>query len=181
MSAASLLAARVAFLAAARPSLTYVRHHRIDWTAAEKATGGVFLAPITTDRTWFDFTPAGLLAAVCEVRDADGEAVVDLLAWSVDDPHRWWTAVGGAVVLGEAYAANPNTGLCGEPLRIFRTPLSWLRAECAGIVLLDPTRAGRWLIHSARTVAAEDTRHAAEIQRLMKAAGPRILVKARAA
>ena len=177
MSAAAILSARVVFLAAARPSLTYVRQHKIDWTAAEKATGGVFLAGIVTDRAWFDFAPDGFDAAVCEVRDTDGETVVDLLAWSVDDPHRWWTAVGAGVVLGEAWAANPNTGLCGEPLRIFRTPLGWLQGDCAGIVLLDPARAGRWLLDAARTVAAEDRSHAAEVHGLMKAAGPKIFVR----
>ena len=181
MIAAALLSARVAFLSAARPSVSYIRRHKIDWTAAEKATGGVFLARISTDGAWFDFAPNGHVAAVCEIWDADGKTIVDLVAWSVDDPHRWWTALGVGVVLGEAYAANPNTGLCGEPLRIFRTPLGWLQGDCAGIVLLDRARAGRWLLDAARTVSAEDNRHAAEVHKLMKAAGPRILVKARAA
>ena len=180
MSAAALLSARVAFFTAARPSVSYVRGHGIDWTTAEKATGGIFLARIVTDRAWFDFDMDGFDAAVCEVRDDYGERVVDLLAWSVDDPHSWWTAVGAGVMLGEAWAANPNTGLCGEPLRIFRTPLAWLQGDCAGIVLLDPARAGRWLLDSARTVAAEDRAHAAEVHRLMKAAGPKIFVRSAA-
>ncbi len=181
MSGLALLRARATFLAAARPSVSYCRQHGIDWTAAEKATGGIFAARISIDRTWFDFDETGSEAIVCEVRGYDGEAVVDLVAWSIDDPTRWWTAIGAGVVLGEAFAANPNAGLCGEALRILRTPLAWLRAQCEGIVLLDRTRAGRWLLEGARTVAAVDRQHAADIHRLMKAAGPRILVRASAA
>ncbi len=165
----------------ARPSVGYVRQYGIDWNAAEKSTGGIFVARITTDRGWFDFDQSGFDAIVSEVRAADGETVVDLVAWSIDDQTRWWTAIGAAVVLGESFACNPNAGLCGDPLRIFQTPLTWLQARCEGIVILDRTRAGRWLLDAARTLAAGDRQHAADIHRLMKAAGPRILVKARAA
>ena len=181
MSGLDLLRARAMFLAAARPSVPYVRRHGLDWTAAEKATGGIFVARISTDRGWFDLDESGFDAVVCEVRGCDGETVVDLVAWSIDNPTSWWTAIGAAVVMGESFAGNPNAGLCGEPLRIFQTPLAWLRAQCEGIVILDHARAGRWLLDAGRTVAAVDRQHAADIHRLMKAAGPRILVKARAA
>ena len=132
----------------ARPSCAYCAENGIDWAAIEVVTGGVFLAPIRpiAPRS-FAFHRGGRLAAVCEVLGADGETIIDILAWSLTDPTRWWTAIGAAVAIGEAATANPATYIADQPLRLHRTPLAWLQAKCAGSVLLDQqliTKVSRW-------------------------------------
>jgi len=165
-----LLEMRAEFLGLARPSVRYCREHGLDWATIEAACGGVFLAPIRPDRSWFDFDPEGGEAAICEALADDGATVVDLVAWSLTRPDRVVTAVGAAAVLGEAVAANPATGFGGAPLRIFRTPLAWLRARCDGVVILDPTRGGRWLADVPfDTVAAEDEAHALHLDAMRRA------------
>jgi hypothetical protein len=64
--------------------------------------------------------------------------IVDLLAWDPRQPDQWALRVGIADWLG---AVEPQ--LCDpEPVWIWRTPLDWLRADCAGIVPVsnDPAR-----------------------------------------
>lgn len=169
-----LLQARSDFVAMARPSIAYVRQHRLDWSIMEATCGGVFLAPIRPDRHWFDFDPDGVEAVVIEARGADSVEVVDLVAWLPANPGRWWTVLGAATVLGEAFAASPTSGFGGAPLRLHRTPLAWLQAGCDGAVILDPNRGGRWLMdldHAA--IAAEDADHAAEIDAMRLATAQR--------
>lgn len=165
-----LLEMRAEFLGFARPSVRYCRDHGLDWATIEAACGGVFVAPIRPDRSWFEFDPEGVEAVICEALAADGATVVDLVAWSLTRPDRVMTAAGAAAVLGEAVAANPATGFGGAPLRIFQTPLAWLRARCDGVVILDPMRAGRWLLDLPfDTVAAEDQAHARQLDAMRRA------------
>jgi hypothetical protein len=60
---------------------------------------------------------------------------VDLVAVDLDRPDRFWRRRGESLVLGSAYldlAAD-----FGEPVPVFRNPMSWLRSGGAGIVVLD--------------------------------------------
>ena len=175
-----LLEARLALLTLARPSHVYCRQHSIAWRETEPACGGVYLAPIMPlPGGRFDFAPDGVEAVVCEAIDPDGIEVIDLVAWSADDPARVWTAIGAAAVLGANVAANPATFAFGRPLRLFRTPLCWLKAGCDGIAILDLDRAVRWLIEAdVPVLAAEDDAHAAELHaaRVRLIQGQRILV-----
>jgi hypothetical protein len=95
--------------------------------------------------------------------------LVDLLAWHPRHPRRWALRVGAAPWLGccEPQYMEP------EPVRIWRSPLAWLRADCDGLVMLstDPADAYR-LLSSLREIVAEDAEHAAELRRLVRRPWP---------
>ncbi|MFG0245757.1 MAG: hypothetical protein ACF8MF_06885 [Phycisphaerales bacterium JB052] len=59
----------------------------------------------------------------------------DLIAFNPHEPTRWWARTGAAVML------NPEGVERGqhhaEPVHVHATPLDWLRAAGAGIVVLD--------------------------------------------
>ena len=63
------------------------------------------------------------------------EHLVDLVAVDVDHPDRFWRRRGEALVLGNAFLEI--AGEEGEPVTVFRNPLSWLRSGGAGVVVLD--------------------------------------------
>ena len=63
------------------------------------------------------------------------EHLVDLVGIDVDHPDRFWRRRGKALVLGNAYLEI--AGQEGEPVPVFRNPLTWLRSGGAGIVILD--------------------------------------------
>ena len=63
------------------------------------------------------------------------EQIVDLVGVDVDEPDRFWRRRGEGLVLGSAYldiAAQE-----GEPIPVFRNPVTWLRSGGGGIVVLD--------------------------------------------
>ena len=105
----------------------------------------------------------------------------DLLAFCTAAPSRWWRRLGLAVYLGEEkvdYAAFMKT-----PLRLFRTPVNWLRAECEGAVVLD-WRFGRSALFDVSRIGAEDLDHREEIKRRLRDRDPilpRIIVPGRLA
>ncbi len=68
--------------------------------------------------------------------------LVDLIAFRTDDPGCWWYRNGElGLVLGEdRYLAAIEAG---ASLRLFDSPLAWLRGGCAGAVFLDDVEA-RW-------------------------------------
>ncbi len=63
------------------------------------------------------------------------EHLVDLVAVDIDRPDRFWRRRGEALVLGAAYL--DIAGHEGEPVPVYRNPMTWLRAGGAGIVVLD--------------------------------------------
>ncbi len=75
----------------------------------------------------------------CAVEDPE---IVDLIAFRTDDPGCWWYRNGElGLVLGEdRYLAAIEAG---ASLRLFDSPLAWLRGGCAGAVFLDDVEA-RW-------------------------------------
>ncbi len=94
----------------------------------------------------FAFTEDGLTAIIVPayaglpgLLDANAEAhvehLVDLIAVDVDQPDRFWRRRGEAMVLGAAFIEIASHE--GEPVPIFRDPLSWLRSAGAGVVVLD--------------------------------------------
>lgn len=62
----------------------------------------------------------------------------DILAFNPNEPEKWWMRTGGAPLLG---AGALSDQLLGKPLHVYRTPLSWLKGGCDGVVLLDLNRA----------------------------------------
>lgn len=148
---------------ASRPSVAYCAANGIDFAATVPACGGVFLAEVQPDGRSFLPCAGGALAAWCEAIAEDAEAVLDVVAWPVDQPERWWTLGGLAPALGMAHAVNPASYAFGSPLRLHRTPLRWLQAGCDGAVVLDRHMGARWLLDvPASRIATEDQAHARE-------------------
>ncbi len=61
--------------------------------------------------------------------------LVDLVAVDLDRPERFWRRRGEALVLGAAYL--DIAGQEGEPITVFKTPISWLQGAGTGVVVLD--------------------------------------------
>lgn len=116
----------------------------------------------------FDFAEQYSSAAVViEAFDVDEETVVDLVAWNMDRPEKFGTALGRAAALGLGAVTNPATFHLGQPLPVHRTPLSWLQHGCSGCVVLDRLSAPRWLGEAPGSIAAEDVEHGRELARLL--------------
>ena len=99
-----------------------------------------------TDDGHFEFTEDGLTAVVIPAYDTipgnlganperHVEHLLDLVAVDLDHPDRFWRRRGEALVLGSAYL--DIAGQEGEPIPVFKTPMSWLQAAGAGVVVLD--------------------------------------------
>ena len=68
--------------------------------------------------------------------------IVDLIALRTDDAGRWWYRLGEpGLILGEdRYLKAIERDML---LKVFESPVSWLRGDCGGCVLLDDAEA-RW-------------------------------------
>jgi hypothetical protein len=96
--------------------------------------------------------------------DEDGEPE-DLLALDEHDSSRWWLRLGRARFLGED-AVYKAMG-CREPLRLWRSPLTWLRARCEGCVVVDWNLATP-LLRQLDVIVAEDVAHGEEVERRLR-------------
>lgn len=119
------------------------------------------------------------LAFVVPVKAADGHTpenpnpenvlrygdVVDLVAFRPDRPDRWALRLGAAAWLG---AIEPQF-LEPRPVRVWRTPLEWLRAGGEGIVPLshDPEEV-RGVLLWCRAIVAADVEHGRQLRRLLE-------------
>jgi hypothetical protein len=151
--------------------LDYVRNNAIDLeTVARFATLLAVTHCIFYNRRRFDFAdPAEREAeasAVIEVLGDDGETVIDLVAWPLRAPGRFASLFGYVLMLGAARVADPATYFDGQHLQIFKTPLRWLQAGCAGAVIIDPHGARLKLRRATGPIAGEDLDHAKAIQKL---------------
>ncbi len=111
----------------------------------------------------------------------DGGNTVDLLAFKRDEPGRWWLRLGVCAFLGGDALGDV---VMDEPVRAFKTPLSWLRAGAPadGLVVLNWDTVRRELIY--HNLIAEDIEHGVELERRLSipAQRPQIRVpKAKAA
>ena len=105
------------------------------------------LAPIRPTRDGrFEFAEDGLTAIIIPaydtipgILDANAERhvahLIDLIAVDAGHPDRFWRRRGEALVLGAAYL--DIAGQEGEPVPVFRSPMSWLQSGGAGVVVLD--------------------------------------------
>ena len=89
---------------------------------------------ITSSEGTYKPAPDGDYAAILPVCDIDGE-IVDLCAWFVDAPGRWWLRHGdecfvlGARALGRA-------AYFGDPIELHATPQAWMLAGGLGTCIL---------------------------------------------
>lgn len=79
-----------------------------------------------------DGTPACIVAAVWPEAHAYGDhGIFDLVAFTSEEPARWWLRCGSAWGLGEHYPDFP------DPLHVVRTPVDWLAAGGSALCILD--------------------------------------------
>ncbi|MCH7833022.1 MAG: hypothetical protein IIC55_09155, partial [Proteobacteria bacterium] len=69
------------------------------------------------------------------VSEHPDEGLIDIMAFEPSNPARWYLRLGNAVLLG---LHNARLAVFEEsPVMVHATPLDWLRADCAGVVVLD--------------------------------------------
>ncbi len=114
----------------------------------------------TTGRLWMP-EPTGTPAFVLPVWDGPAPSIycgvetpmlIDMIAWSPDDPTCWWYRTGDGDALG-----IDNLDLAhveGWPISLHRAPLDWLRAGCRGACLLGHCEA-QWASGRHREAAAK--------------------------
>lgn len=157
----------------------YVRRNGLD-VAQILAHGGIFAIALckfhgpAQDRK-FSFDQHGEVSAVIEVLNADGCSTMDVLAWPVDAPWKFATAIGEADVLGAWQMISHGT----QPLVVHQTPLAWLQSGCQGCVPLRRPGAGYWLRKAGGPYVAADADHGRELRDLLgaEAASHSILVR----
>ena len=155
------------FLDRAEPSkewLDYLDQHRINLSSVFHRDGLLGLCRLKWLPTRrFKFDDAGMLAAVCTALDEDGN-IVDLVGWPVHRPDKFAPALGTVAVLGIDQVDDADV----DRLRVWRTPLAWLRHRCRGVVIVDEDRAAFHLGGAPGTIVAEDREHARELSRLLR-------------
>lgn len=156
-----------------RQSIDYVRAHGIDTDATAGFCGVVTVLPILVfDGGFFDFAEEGMEDAVdgvvIEAFDRDGETTIDLVGWTLDRSDRVLSMYRRCPMLGLWTAMSPYTYALGSPLQMHRTPLEWLQADCQGAAVVVPHLAARLLLDLPGQMAAKDTPHASQIDRLMR-------------
>jgi hypothetical protein len=97
--------------------------------------------------------------------------LVDLVAWHEARPKDWLLRTGHANWLGCIEPQHCN----GKPVDIFRSPLSWMRNNCIGLVPLCRKRCEvYWLLTCCvGGVRAEDPAHAAQLRQILEYPLPR--------
>lgn len=113
-------------------------------------------------------------------------ALIDLLAFDPKDPVRWYLRNGfercGVMWLGERAIDTAQGLLLSDadkpgPLRLFGTPLSWLKGGCRGACLLSPAIDDKTLIlrdelRGVTAVICDDLDHAEVIDKALKRTYP---------
>jgi hypothetical protein len=135
--------------------------------------------PVLADRIVFgdeyfsfadDLGVAGELAFTFVVYSNAG--MIDIAAWQ-PETKRLAVWCGEGFALGERQIHHPNPLVQG--LRVFRTPIGWLRAGRSGIVIVRSKFARSALADVAKLVA-EDEQHREELQKLFGLVGPEIVI-----
>ena len=93
----------------------------------------------------FEFAENGRSVAVLPVYDSETPAwaplehrfdgLLDLLAFDPTRPDCWWLRRGQALLLGSIYVGLALEAGCALP--VYSSPMSWLRANAEGLVVLD--------------------------------------------
>jgi hypothetical protein len=102
--------------------------------------------------------------------------LIDVVAWQPSSG-RMATWLGLGFALGEHQIGDlPDDDSYG--LAVFRSPLNWLRAGCAGIVIVHRPFA-HIVLEKVPFLVAEDESHRGELLGMFPFGGPRILVRGR--
>ena len=160
---------------AAIPSTEHVRYwreHGLDDASVAGFAGLLAVVPIRLfEPNRFDFGVDGdPLGAVVEAFDEDGETVIDLVAWPLNEPDRVLSMFGRAPVLGLSAALNPATYAFGRPLNVHRTPLDWVKSGCDGCAVVVRHLAAPVLLEAHRLgrISGQDRQHRNELFKLAR-------------
>ena len=124
----------------------------------------------------FEFSSKGIacvvIEALCFQREGGNKNpyVADLVAWSLQAPNSFATALGtgeGCELLGAWSACRTDR----SPLTVHRTPLAWLKAGCEGCVVLKQEGGGFWLNKAGAPFVCEDAEHAKAVRDLLGPSG----------
>ena len=157
--------------------MTLIRKNQLKMSKIEPFCGHLSVClcraiETSTGHYIFEFDANGVPAVVFEAicfRRENGNInpyTADLVAWPMIEPCAFATALGqgrGCELLGAWFAIRPK----GVPLRIFADPLSWMKANCEGVVPLKWPEAGRWLHLAGGPFICDDQLHAEEIYNLL--------------
>jgi hypothetical protein len=133
-------------------------------------------ARVRTHGDRFQFDPDGTGMLIQPVTDGPQASLatgvtdpllLDLLAYRPQTPDRWYLLRGETGLLLGADALILAAAQ-DRPLRVHRTPLSWLQAAGDGVCLLDWTRCRRTLAGVPRLIG-EDAAHDAWIRQQLRA------------
>ncbi len=115
------------------------------------SAGDLGVERIATTGRLYTPSPAGFPAIIlavwspappsiyCAVEDPE---ILDLIAFRTDDPGRWWYRFSEpGLILGKDRYLDAIAE--AAPLKVFESPVAWLRGDCDGCVLLDDAEA-RW-------------------------------------
>jgi hypothetical protein len=172
----AVLAARVEFHERAVPSFTlttYLRESGVDQAALIGFIGSLaVMKAVFLENRRFDFADDGVEVLMMEAFGADGETVIDLVAWPLANAARPACMFGRIGLLGLWEAMGAATYALGGALTIHATPLDWLRAGCRGAAIVDPRIAAREFIDLPGKVIARDTKHGRYIEDLARSVVP---------
>lgn len=120
-----------------------LRQPYLDWLASQGVTGRALYSAglIGIERVGIEYSlyspdEGGKPAYVQPVYYDD--EIGDLVCWFADRPGRWYLHHGIAGALGEEQIER--AAFMREPVKLFRTPLGWLRAGGVGACVLDRSR-----------------------------------------
>jgi hypothetical protein len=152
----------------------------IDWLADEGVSAHAMSMPWSVMMARVRFGRDGRFNV-----DADGVSVlsfaiidhgeiVDIACWHVESG-RLATWFGRGCCLGEGQVHQSASYMFGASLPVYRRPLSWLRNNRRGIVIVDARFAYATLAHVPR-LQAEDAAHRQEVNQLLQPPQPRVRI-----
>jgi hypothetical protein len=140
----------------------YAERAGFDLDLAKRECSEVAILRATHDRGFFWLDEEGEESAIIGVTDENGEPL-DMVAWPLADPELFSVAHGYAAVLGARNVINQASWAFGAMLRVWRSPLAWLKDECRGVVVLDYKSAGVILRHALGPMLCEDDVHCLDV------------------
>jgi hypothetical protein len=112
----------------------------------------------------------GSFAYVFACLASDG--VADLAAWQPSSG-RIMTRLGNAGLIGQIEAEKAASDITARPVNVWRSPLGWLRANRAGVVIVNPRLAAH-LLGGLNVIPEDDNEHGREL-RALRVPPPRVL------
>ncbi len=100
------------------------------------------------------------------------EGLIDLVAWQ-PMTGRVASRLGAAGLLGQRQAEQAASYITARPIRVWKSPIGWLRAGRSGVVIVDPPRAAHLL--SGINLIPQDVEHGRVLAGTLRVPPPRIL------